>query len=160
MDKLAAIQGDYCGLRFIKSRKVAVIEIEIPIERGAEFVATFGAPDTSTGVPVALARIDPKASHAPAAPEAQQPRSASAPERGEHRSWAELSPAQQAGIRCNDPLFQRFMKERKGVDDAADGVRGICGVASRSQLTGMAAGAWRALDDEFVLWQRYPELAA
>ncbi len=49
----AAFQGSYCDMKFIKSRSVAQVVIEIPIEQAAAFVAAFGAPDPAKECPVA-----------------------------------------------------------------------------------------------------------
>jgi hypothetical protein len=152
MDKRAAFQGDYVDLRFVKSRKVCQVVIEIPIEAGSAFVAAFGTPDPSKGVPVAIARLAPQSAEKPKA------------ER-EHHSWHELSPAQQAGIRCADKVFGQFLIDRHGHHceaDPADTVRAFCGIKSRTELnTSIAAREkWERLNDEFIIWQRYPELAA
>ena len=60
--KAAAFSGDYCDLKFVKTRKVAQITIEIPLEHAAAFVAAFGAPDPVNGVPVGFARLQPGSS--------------------------------------------------------------------------------------------------
>lgn len=43
MSSATAFSGSYCDMRFVKSRKVAQIVVEIPIEQAAAFVAAFGA---------------------------------------------------------------------------------------------------------------------
>ena len=116
----AAIQGDYVDLRFVKTRKVCQIVIELPIEAGGEFVRIFGTPNPVTGVPVGLARMDPAAK----------------PE----RKGGKL--AQRAGILCGEGAFWKFL-EAMGypvfdalVKDAMAGahVRTICNVTSRRDL--------------------------
>lgn len=170
MTKPAAFSADYVDLRFVKSRKVAQIIVELPIEQATAFVAAFGAPDPSTGVPVAIARLDATKVAAPPTTPAQ-----GAPERDtkpkEPRRWPELSPAAQAGIRCGEPAFMQFLLERypaqvkaaqepnrfQGDDVPANCVRAICEVASRSEILPdtKAAYRWAMLDDEYRAFMRY-----
>jgi hypothetical protein len=115
MTKPAAITGDYTDIRFIKGRKVAVINIEIPIEAAGAFVEAFGTPNPATGVPVAIARLDPSA--------------------GAERKGGKL--AQQAGIICQEPAFKKFIEEKYNEllpCEPADFVRHMCGVLSRAEL--------------------------
>ena len=150
MTSLAAFQGDYCDLKFIKTRKVAQITIEIPIERAAEFVAAFGAPDSVNGVPVAVARM-----------EKDTPARKETPAR---KSWLYLEPSQQAAMRCNEPDFLRWVRSlgyapQHGESEQSwivDWVRDACEVKSRSELNlSRAAGErWRLLDADFYAWQR------
>jgi hypothetical protein len=80
---------------------------------------------------------------------------------GAKRQWRDMQPAQQAGIRCVDPVFAAFLKEQYPEDwralegDCAELVRYICGVTSRSQLNTVqsARDIWRELDDQFVAWK-------
>ncbi len=144
----AAIQGDYVDLKFLKSRKVCQIVIEVPIEAGATFVAAFGTPNPATGVPVALARIDPTAKAEPVK---------------ERRKWDELSIAQRAGIMCNEKGFQMFVGERTKrtevtVDDAAQYVRQQCGVNSRAHIEGKpdAERIFNDLQTSYNVWLKVP----
>ena len=148
--KDAVFAGDYVDLKFIKSRKCAQIYIEIPIERAAEFVAAFGAPSPATGVPVAIARLNP-----------DKPAPAPPPPDKERKSWNELSPSAQAAIRCNEPGFWKFLVDRSGyscgsTDEAAKIVRHLCGVTSRSNLNTdqEAHRIWRETDIAYSNWQR------
>ena len=152
MTSPAAIQGDYVDLRFIKSRKVCQVVIEIPIEAGEKFVSAFGTPNPSTGVPVALARID---LNAKAAPEPEKTK----------RKWDELSIAQQAGIMCNEKGFQRYISEAINkrpedvdTDAAATYVRTLCGVNSRAHIEGNEAAMkkFHALRISYDNWLRVP----
>lgn len=141
MTSPAAIQADYCDLRFIKSRKVCQIVVEIPIEAGGAFVAAFGTPDPSKGVPIALARINPDAKS--------------------ERKGSKL--AQRAGILCAEGAFQKFLTERIGkpyfnvtnAEEAADYVRVKCDINSRAELdhNPEAADKFRALDSEYTAWR-------
>jgi hypothetical protein len=77
------------------------------------------------------------------------------------RDWRDLQPAQQAGIRCAEPAFVTFLKETYPEDfralegDAAELVRYLCGVGSRSKLnTFQAARAiWHQLDEQYQAWK-------
>ena len=81
------------------------------------------------------------------------------------RSWSSMSPAQQAGIRCNEPPFHLFLAERYAVNirgsiDAVAFVRAHCRVASRADMNAdhSAALLWRQLDSEFSTWKHHPEM--
>ena len=82
------------------------------------------------------------------------------------RSWSSMSPAQQAGIRCADPLFQQFLLEKMKIrqmcnaSDAANAVRVYCGVASRAHINvdPSAELLWHRLDGDFSIWKHHPEL--
>jgi hypothetical protein len=156
----AAFQGTYADLKFIKTRKVAAITIEIPQEMAQAFVAAFGTPDPASEIPVAIARLDLSQKPEP------EPKALPAPER---RAWSDLRPSQQAGIRCGEVAFQKFLKERRTLawgnasfDDAndtdakraAECVRDICRVGSRSELDRKeTAGAiWSELCTHFDVW--------
>lgn len=143
MTALAAFQGDYVDVRFVKTRKVCQIVIEIPIERGTDFVASFGAPNPASTVPVALARLDATFTS--------------------ETKGGKL--AQRAGILCNDARFRTFMAERDpelksafkrlDADMAATELRSICKVNSRAELdhNAQAARAFEDLEREFKAWE-------
>lgn len=74
------------------------------------------------------------------------------------RTWGELSPAQQAGLLCGDPMFQQFLYERGETttpdkDEAAEAVRVICSVMSRKEITPQNSW-WRDLVADYRNWQR------
>jgi hypothetical protein len=84
----------------------------------------------------------------------------------EKRKWDDLKSSMQAAIRCNEPAFQRFMREvydseAHGDDDedAANAVRYICGVDSRSGLNDNreAAERWKDLDRSYQAWLKAAE---
>src|ERR1700722_11815919 len=101
MSTPAAFSGDYTDLRFIKTRSVAAITIEIPIEQASAFVAAFGAPVPSYGCPVAIARLDLNSVSA-------APVAIAAPTK-ERRLFSSLPLSQQAALRCNDTDFWLFI---------------------------------------------------
>lgn len=71
------------------------------------------------------------------------------------RAWKDLSRSQQAGIKCGEPEFQRWLGARGRpetiVDDTARHLRERLGIDSRKQLdTDPAAAAkWDALMTDF-----------
>jgi len=148
--KSAAFQATIHGFRTVPSRGVVSITIEAPIEQHAELakIAVHGAW-------VAVARLrDPET--AAAQPRQDENKNTA----GAKRDWRDLSPQQQAGIRCAEPIFAAFLKECRPDDwheapDAAECVRLICGVQSRSELATnqKARVIWKQLDDQFSAWK-------
>lgn len=79
----------------------------------------------------------------------------------ERQPWRTLTPTVQCVLRCEQPAFQTFLREVKrerveSLQDAAQVVRKLCGVNSRSALTTskFAADKWAAIDDEYQAWSR------
>lgn len=145
MTNSAALSGDYVDLRFIKSRKVCQVIIEIPIEQGSAFVQAFGTPNPATGVPVAIARLQETAK------QQEKPK----------RSWSDIPRSQQAAMKCDDPDFRAFLTERMDyhVGDAsaaAKTIRMICAVQSRADIDASerASKAWDSLYSDYQLYQR------
>lgn len=148
----SVFSGDYTDIRFVKSRKVAQIVMEIPIEQATAFVAAFGAPDPSTGIPVAIARLGPLGKEM-----AKQPPSAYDKPK---RSWDQIQRSQQAALMCGDPEFDGFLDKTwpslKAMKSTADKVRHLCIVVSRADLDkdSVAADRWDKLFSDFQLWKR------
>lgn len=142
-----AFQGDYTGLKFVNTRKVAQVVIEIPLEQATAFVAAFGTPDPANGVPLAIARINNILGVKTDKPEPEKKRGGKL--------------AQRAGILCNEGGFIKFLGEKHfaGISDpadAADMVRGLCGVNSRADLdhNDEAALIFRDLEANYNAWLR------
>lgn len=131
MTNSAALSGDYVDLRFIKSRKVCQVIIEIP--------------NPATGVPVAIARLQEGVER-----KTEKPK----------RSWSELSKAEQAGIACEDGRFGIWLarddEKQLSVQGCVEYVHRYCGVKSRSELNRnpIAAMKWDELYSDFQRWQR------
>lgn len=75
------------------------------------------------------------------------------------QSFTELRPSAQAAIRGGDPDFRRFLRENghpnvRSEDTAADEIRRICRVGSRSELDtdSVAASQWRGLEASYYAW--------
>ena len=66
------------------------------------------------------------------------------------KQWADLTPTQQAGIRCADVDFQAWLG-CFNAEEAAVKVRSHCGVKSRSDI-GLhpASKRWREMDNDFL----------
>lgn len=74
---------------------------------------------------------------------------------------SDIQPAQQAGILCNDPQFQRFAAVRSGLPNhqfnasaAGEYLRGVCQITSRTVLNTSkpAQDQFAALRTEFDAW--------
>lgn len=160
----AAVTGTYSDIKLVKTRSVAVIMVEIPIETAGAFVAAFGMPIPGQEVHVAIARLNgsPKPEPAPAAsagrPATDKMEWRQVPDK---RAWSDLGSAQQAGMRCAEPRFWKFLEEREGIpdpiknaEDCALALRFILGITSRKDIAGDPAvfNAWQALDAEYNSW--------
>lgn len=73
--------------------------------------------------------------------------------------WRAVTPTAQAAIRCDDPNFRKFLKQKHGhdtatKDEAARAIRKMCGVDSRMAFsTNHAARAlWFNIDTEYREW--------
>ena len=142
----------YADLKVVKTRQVAQLVFEVPLaEADAALEVLGGVPRPDVEVWAGIARIDPKAAHAAPPPQVEALK--------EHKRFRDCSPTQQAGMRCGEEAFQRFLSEEYGyavsdADIAADVVRQLCGVKSRSDLATDpgAAEIWSALNSAFEVW--------
>jgi hypothetical protein len=136
MTDASVAQGTFADFRLIKGRKVCQIVIEVPIEQADQALAALGGlPQPATEAWVALARLETKERVVPL------------------KSDTKLS--LEAVWRCQDPLFQRYLKV-SNEGEAAEAVRKFCGISSRAGLNTDpgAAMAWRTLDGQFLAWKR------
>ena len=147
----AAIQATYSDLKIIKGRKVCQVVCEIPLEQAEGFIAAFGMPNPAAETWVAIARLNKDAKRPPQASEKPAKR------------WADLPLSQQAAMRCGERSFQRYLEYERimrplldGEKDAAEYVRNICGVSSRSDIgkTEESAREWKRLDADYQFWMR------
>jgi hypothetical protein len=159
---MTAFRATFSDMKLVKTRQVAQLIFEIPIE---EFDAAY---EVLGGMPVpakerwfGIAAINPQAEK-----ETQKllphtsPATASLETGKPKRDWREVQPAQQAGIRCAEPTFIAFLKETRADDwhesqDAAECVRLICGISSRSELgvNHKARVIWTQLDAAYQAWK-------
>jgi len=159
--KPIAITGQLVDVRNIAAHKSARLLIDVPAEQAASIIAAFGWPTMVSPVPVAVARMNPEGTIAPGQERKTEPQRAmsSAPLQPEapkaRRHWDDLSPAQQCGIRCADPIFRKFLEENYGQEfnnegSAAMFMRDYFRIESRSDLT---AKHWSAFDKTFQAWK-------
>lgn len=129
MNAPAAIKGQFADFKIIKTRKLAQLIIEIPIEQADAALATLGGiPRSDNERWIALARLDLTAS--------QQPLPHPI-EKRERRPFHTLSYAQQAGIKSDDLTFALWMSHLpvgKECENAAEAIRAWCGVESRADI--------------------------
>ena len=147
--KPAAIMASLVDVRNISAHKCVRLEVHVPAEQAGAVLAAFGWPTMADPVPVAIARLVPE-------------KAASEPRKGEEtpkRAWSDLPPAQQAGIRCNEPAFWRFLGTICEGDiltelDAACEVRRRCGVASRSEIlpARRLEQRWNLIESAYQAW--------
>ena len=184
----AAFQATYSDFKLIKGRKCAQIILEVDIERAdAALEALGGVPQPHRETWVGVARIDlgvaqsaerfavtedvtgsSPVSQANGSPDTLRYGNKRSVPVKEPRSWSDLSYAQQAGIRCNEPVFWSFINDEFGALDAkgikspegaATFVRMQCGVASRADIThgSFAGNDWLNLNDKYEAWKRERE---
>lgn len=162
---MTATAGMYVQMRSLVTGDLR-ITIDIPSEHADAALTILGRP---VGQTVAVALLNETAGNSCAehsrrrggssaeAPEgASQPPDSTLAERGgkPRTPWHELSRAQQAGIRCGEERFVKFMNclmprlYPLTLDDVADGVRSCCGVTSRADLDTDedAAAKWDELE--------------
>jgi hypothetical protein len=142
----AAIKATFSDWRTVKGRKMLQLVFEVPLEQQGDVLTYLGAPNPSDPQWCGIAMLA-----------AEKP----APVEKAKRTFAELRPSQQAGIRCNDKSFWRFAETVDGYpcitpESAGSFVRKQCGVVTRADLDTDPTGAakWRKLDDAYVLWTR------
>jgi hypothetical protein len=155
MSAPAAISATFHDFRTVKGRKACQLIFEVSIEEAnAALQALGGIPDAANPAWVAIARLDEKAVQK--APEPVK----------DKKRWGDLSPPQQAAIRCDEPAFWPYLQgcSKMGVDNAEDADRALkflFAIESKRELNDRdLAQKWQQLDDAFVLQSRYGERAA
>jgi hypothetical protein len=166
VSKPSAFRATFADLKVIKTRQCVQIILEVPTEQfDAAYEVLGGLPNPAAErwfAVAALAQDSKPASERPQAVVLDKP------QLGGKRSWNDLPPAQQAGIRCEEPMFIAFLKEERATDwretstsadernRAAESVRLACGVPSRSELNTnqKARVIWHQLNDQYEAWMR------
>lgn len=171
MSQPAAIAGSLVDAKNIAVHKTVRLSIDIPAEQGAAVIAAFGWPTMAAPVAVAVARLNTGKEVVPDIRQgqalAESPDGRNKNGAGEKRSWSDLSLAQQAGIRCAEVAFQKFLRETGDMqscntaDDAATYVRFICGVGSRREIENSLAARtkWQDLETRYQVWLQDVEIA-
>lgn len=151
---MTAFRATYSDFKLVKTRKVVQIVLEVPVEQANVVLDVLGGmPDPSSETWVGVA---------PLSPDAVQPQPVVQPRpAGAKRDWRDMSPQQQAGIRCDDTAFVAFLREERSDDwietrEPAECVRLICGVRTRAELetNHKARVIWHQLDDQFQAWKQ------
>lgn len=169
MNEPRVIQATFADWRTVKGRKQLQLIFEVPLEQQELVLKFLGAPLPYDAKWYAIARL----ADAPVA-QLEERRasnaevSGSSPDGSTKRQWADLAPAQQAGIRCNEPRFHAFLREKgfmtscATADDAATYVRFVCGVDSRAKIGKDSASLvkWKELEVEYQAWLIEPGVAA
>lgn len=143
MNQPLAFRGTYSDWRLVKTRGVVQVILEIPLaDADMAYQILGGMPDSSKERWFGIAPLSQK-----------EPKP-------DKRDWRDLPPAQQAGIRCEEPAFISFLKEERPDDwhetnNAPDCVRLICAVKSRSELgtNHIARVIWTQLNAAFEAWK-------
>lgn len=132
-----ALSGTYADLKFIKTRSVAQLVIEVPIENANDVVSLLGVPTPGSEVWVAVARLNRSAGHADTAV-ASQP-GALRQHDGSPKSEGERA-VQRAGMLPSNETFRLWLGRIKGNDARVDKayaeqyIRDFCGVKSRREI--------------------------
>jgi hypothetical protein len=138
--------------------------------RFAIIAVMLGDDETISPPDEVIASSNPEEEGAPDGAIAQNRGDGSRPDVPSKR-WNDLTVVQQAGIRCADKDFHKFLADNfpkifnaaledgKSVEDAAALLlRTRCGIHSRKELATNAEARekFKKLDDAFHLWQQYP----
>lgn len=152
-----AFKATYSDWKLVKTRGVVQIVFEVPLaEADAAYELLGGMPIVANERWFGIAAITQEAHAKP-----RQTSSPDTPTGGAKRmDWRDMQPAAQAGIRCADPVFWKFLDEEHSLqpadaEEAAYCVRHFCGVKSRSELgtNHKARVLWKQLDDQFSAWK-------
>lgn len=155
-----AIRGTYADFKLVKTRQVAQIIIEVPLERAKEVIDLLGLPDYGAEQWVAIAPLET---------EAVESRAKSA--------YRDKTPGEQAvaraAILCGKAAFQTWMRVRAQPDQAGwlDGqdhetctvtrLREAIGVVSRAEIatSDTALATYLAIEGQYRDHMRFGDAA-
>ena len=149
-----AFKATYSDWKLVKTRQVVQIVFEVPLaeaDAAYELLGGMPAPASERWFGIAAIRNSESAKPQPVVDK---------PQAGAKRDWRDLPPSQQAGIRCDDPVFAAFLKESYPDEwhesqETAECVRLICAVESRSMLNdGPFRVIWTQLNSQFEAWKQ------
>lgn len=147
MSKPSAIRATYSDWKLVRTRQVVQLVFEVPLaEADAAYEVIGGMPNPASERWFGIAPLD-----------LMQKQLGEKPK----KDWRDLSPVQQAAMRCQESAFVRFLIEERQDDwhesanDPADCVRLICAVESRADLATnhKARVIWHQLDEEYQAWK-------
>jgi hypothetical protein len=121
MSNEKAIQGTYSDFKIIKSRSVAQIIVEVPLEKAEEIVDIFGLPQPEQELWVGVIALNKKAII---------------------NNKEATQAIQMAGMLCRNENFGIWLRENRGMkdinptkhEDIANGLRAILGIKSRTEF--------------------------
>lgn len=149
-----AFKAAFSDFKLVKTRKVAQLIFEVPVEGADAALQTLGGlPRSDAEVWCGIARLAPEKP-------ATASRNANGGDAKERRPFKELPFPQQAALRCADLEFQQFLGVGSA-DRAADRVRDRCGVPSRSEIRPETSAGilWERLNAEFTAWRHEAPIA-
>lgn len=152
---MSVFAGTYADLKFVRSRKVAQVVIEMPIEEATRFLAAFGAPDPSAETWVAIAGLDYRYASKDRFSDAGKKVEDDAESEKPRRQRDDLRPSARAAMLCNETVFQAFLKVQNA-EQAAEKVRRHCGIESRRELDADETKLmmFRAIESRFEEWRK------
>ena len=169
MTNPSAVLATFEDVKRVKTRKVWQLIFEVPEERADQALqALGGSPQSGQDRWVGIARVDEKVAVVPqdarSAPEGTEtpatPETRTQPPK-ERRPWHELSATTQAGIRCNERDFLKWLLPSMWMRPDAPKIavmtiRDRCGVKSRAELdqNEQAARMWHAIERDYQASQR------
>jgi hypothetical protein len=133
-------KGTYSDFKIVKTRNVAQIIVEIPLEQAEEFVTMFGMPTPNMDKWVAVARLNDEVI-----------------EKNDESTIA----IQKAGMLCKEEKFGIFLKEEKKMNEVnpfepesiANALRALIGIKSRTELHNKENRIiWNRLLNEYEQW--------
>lgn len=167
MNSAAVFKGTFSDWRLVKTRGVVQVVFEIPVEESdLAYNVVGGMPNSAEERWFAIARLDLRnANDGRSSPSRGADTDlGNGPDKPAPRPRRPVAPekrlAQQAGIACADPVFQRFLVETDHIaspseEAATMAVRHFCEVSSRSELIpGTPEGEkWDALHSRYTAWK-------
>lgn len=156
-----AFKATFSDLKVIKTRRCVQVVFEMPIEQfDAAYEVLGGLPNPTAERWFAIAALKQEAPGSGDLTSESNPVSPRLPSQAK-RSFRDLPPQQQAGIRCEEPSFAAFLKEQwpddwhESAADPAECVRLICRVKSRAELATnhKARVIWNGLNTKFEAWK-------
>jgi hypothetical protein len=130
MSPNAVVSGSLAEIKFIKTRSVCVLCIELPIEQAEDAISKFGIPLPGQEIPVAVARLyEPVAApvKAPDPDKSQRGKDAYAAKDAMEKAVV------RAALICRDEAFQAYAGAATEVQARAELCKWL-GVASRREI--------------------------
>lgn len=152
----AIIRGEYVEWKMVKTRKALQLVFEVPLEHQALVQAALGTPMPDQSNPVAICRLIEDVRESKVV-QLEDHRPVEDDEEPKSRPLSQV-----AAILCNSGAFQCFIQEesygwdhRPTSDEAADWLRSVCGIASRTELNTNddAAARFRKIRGQYEAWR-------